>query len=135
LFVEARFEFTDFATAEAGDVDMVARTVGFVIVTITAKMEKIEFVDQALFLEEIDGAIDGDEMDVWINFLGAAENLIDIEVLFSVIHDLENHAALARKTDAALPESGLEMSGRVGGIDALAGGDASGWYRGHENVV
>jgi hypothetical protein len=114
---------------------MVPRTVGFVIVTIAAEMEKVEFVDQPLFLEEIDGAIDGDEMDVFINFLGAAENLIDVEMLFGVVHDLKNHAALTRETDAALAESGLEVSGGVGWINALAGGDTSGWCRGHENVV
>jgi len=50
LFVEAGFEFADFATAETGDVDVVAGAVGFVVVAIAAEMEEVEFVDQAFFL-------------------------------------------------------------------------------------
>jgi len=45
LFVEAGFEFADFATAEAGDVDVVAGTVRFVVVAVAAEVEEIELVD------------------------------------------------------------------------------------------
>src|SRR5882724_1532176 len=34
LFVQAGFEFADLAAAEAGDVDVVARTVGFIVVAV-----------------------------------------------------------------------------------------------------
>ena len=121
LIVEMTLEFADFSAAEAGDVDMIARAVGFVVVTIAAEMEEVKFVDEALFLEEIDSAIDGDEMDFVADFLGAFENLIDIEMLFGVVHDLENHAALTGEANAALTESLLKMAGGVGGIDAFAG--------------
>jgi hypothetical protein len=71
LFVEAGLEFADFATAETGDVYVVARAVGFVVVAVAAEMKEVELVDEALAFEEIDGAVDGDEVDFGIDGLGA----------------------------------------------------------------
>src|SRR5277367_4195067 len=59
LLVEFAFELADFAAADAGDMDMVARAVAFVEVAIAAEMQEIEFVDEALTLEKIQRAIDG----------------------------------------------------------------------------
>ena len=124
LFVEAGFEFADFAAAQTGDVDMIARAVGFVIVAIAAEVEEVEFVDEALALEKIDGAIDGDEMDFGINFLGAIEDLVDVEVLLGGVHHLENDAALAGEADAACTQGILQMALGSGRVNAFAGGDA-----------
>ena len=124
LFVEAGFEFADFAAAQTGDVDMIARAVGFVIVAIAAEVEEVEFVDEALALEKIDGAIDGDEMDFGINFLGAIEDLVDVEVLLGGVHHLENDAALAGEANALFAKRFLEMAGVFGGVEAFAGRDA-----------
>jgi hypothetical protein len=131
LFVETGFKFADFAAAKTGDMNVIARAVGFVIVAIAAEVEEVEFIDEALALEEIDGAVDGDEVDFGIDLLGAFENLVDIEMLLGGIHDLENDAALASDTDAALAESGLKMAGRFGRVDAFARRDASRWRGGH----
>ena len=60
LFIEARLEFTDFAATEASNVDVVAWAVGLVVMAITPEMEEIEFVDEAMFFEEIDGAVNSD---------------------------------------------------------------------------
>ena len=124
LLVEAGFEFADFAAAETGDVDVVARAVGFVVVAVTAEMEEIEFVDEAFFFEEIDGAVDGDEVYGGVHFLGALEDLVDVEVLLGGVHDLEDDAALASEANSLFAESFLEMAGGFGRVDALAGGDA-----------
>jgi len=124
LLVEARLEFTDLATAEAGDVDMVAGAVCFVIVAVAAEVQEIEFVDEALALEEIDGAVDGDQMNVGIDFLGAVENLVDVKMLLGRIHDLKDDAALASQTDATVAKRVLEMTLGGGGVDAFAGGNA-----------
>jgi hypothetical protein len=102
LLIEARFKFADFAAAETGDMDVVAGAVGFVIVAIAAKVEEIEFVNQALALEKIDGAIDRDEMNFRVDLLGALEDLVDVEMLFGGIHDLKDDAALAGKTNPTL---------------------------------
>ena len=45
LFVELAFEFADFAAANAGYVDVVARAVAFVEVAVAAKMQQVELVD------------------------------------------------------------------------------------------
>jgi hypothetical protein len=124
LFVEAGFEFADFATAETGDVDVVAGAVGFVVVAVAAEMEEVELVDEAFFFEEVDSAIDGDEVDRGVDFLGASENLIDIEVLLGGVHDFKDDAALASEANSLFAESFLEAASGFGGVDTFAGGDA-----------
>ena len=135
LFVETGFEFADFAAAETGDVDMVAGAVGFIIVAVAAEVEEVEFVDKAFFFEEVDGAVDGDEVDGGVHFLGAFEDLIDVEVLLGVVHDFEDDAALAGEANSLFAEGFLEVAGGFGGVDALAGGDAMCGGSGHEGIV
>ena len=126
LFVEAGFEFADLAAAETGDVDVVARAVSFVVVAIAAEMEKIELVDETFFFEQVDGAIDGDEMDGGIDFLGAREDLVDVEVLLGGVHDFQDDAALASEANSLFTKRLLEMAGGIGGVDTFAGRDAMG---------
>jgi len=114
---------------------MVAGAVSFVIVAIAAKVEEIELVDETFFLEEVDGAVDGDEVDFGIEFLGALEDLVDVEMLLGGIHDLEDDAALAGEAEAALAEGVLEMAGGSGGVDAFSAGDAVRWSCGHGRIV
>jgi hypothetical protein len=135
LLVETGLEFADLAAAKAGDVDVVARAVGFVVVAIAAKVEEIELVDEAFFFEQVDGAVDGDEMDFGADFLGAIQDLIDVEMLFGGVHDLEDDAALAREANAALTQRLLEVAGRGGNVDAFAAGDAMGWSDGHGTII
>jgi hypothetical protein len=135
LFIEARLEFADFAAAEAGDVNVVAGAMGFVVVAVAAEMEKVELVDEAFFFEEIDGAVNGDEVDGRVLFLCALENLIDIEVLLGGVHDFEDDAALTGEADSLFAQSFLKMAGGFGGVDAFAGGDAMCGRGGHEEIV
>jgi hypothetical protein len=131
LFVEAGLEFADFAAADTSYMDVIARAVSFVVVAVAAKVKEIELVNQTLFFEEVDGAVDGDEMDFGADFLGAIEDLVDVEMLFGGIHHLEDNAALAGETNAALAEGVLEVAGGFGGVDALAAGDTVRRIRGH----
>ena len=124
LLVETGFEFTNLAAAETSNVDVIARAVGFVVVAIAAEMKKVEFVNKALALEQINGAVDGDEVDVGIDFLRTVENLVDIEVLLGGVHDPETDAALASEAYATVTKGVLEMTLRGSGVDAFAGGDA-----------
>jgi len=48
LLVEPGLEFADFATAETGNMDVIARAMGLIVVAITTEMEEVELVDQAL---------------------------------------------------------------------------------------
>jgi hypothetical protein len=116
-------------------VDVVAGAVGFVVVAVAAEVEEVELVDEAFFFEEVDGAVDGDEMDSGVHFLGAFEDLIDVQVLLGVVHDFEDDAALAGEANSLLAEGFLQVAGGVGGVDAFAGGDAMCGRGGHERIV
>ena len=105
---------------------MIARAVGFVIVAVAAKMEQIEFVYETFALEEIDGAVNGDEMNFGIDFLGGIEDLVNVEMLLGRVHDLKDDPALAGETNAALAESGLQLAGGLGDVDAFAARDPMG---------
>jgi len=126
LFVKAGFELANLAATEAGDMNVIAGTVGFVVMAVAAEVEKIELVNEAFLFEKVDGAVDGHEMDGGVNFLGAREDLVDVEVLLGVVHDFQDDAALAGEADALLAKRSLETAGGVGGVDAFAGRDAMG---------
>jgi hypothetical protein len=116
LLVQAAFKFPHLAATQAGDVDVIARAVTFVIVTIATQVQEVELVDKAVLFEEVDGPVDGDEMHARIDFLGAREYLIDVQVLLGVIHDLKDDAALPGHAQAALTEELLQFSGSLRGV-------------------
>lgn len=125
LFIEAAFEFADLAAPQAGYVDVVAGPVAFVIVAVAAEVEQIKLVDEALFLEQVDGAVDRDEVHAGVDFLSAGEDLVDVEVLLGVVHDLKDDAALLGHAQTPLSEDLLQFAGGFGGIEAFPGGDAA----------
>jgi len=116
-------------------VDVVARAVSFVIVAIAAEVEEVELVDEAFFFEEVDSAVDGDQVDSGVHFLGAFEDLVDVEVLLGGVHDFKNDAALASESNSLFTQGFLQAAGGFGRVDSLAGGDAMCWRGGHENTV
>jgi hypothetical protein len=65
-------------------------------------------------------------MHARVNLLRPLENLIDIQMLFRVIHDLQDHAALAGHSNAARGYRLLKFSRGLGGVEALTGGDPVG---------
>jgi hypothetical protein len=121
LFVKMAFEFPDFTAAQAGDMNVVARAVGFVVMAIAAKVQQVKFINETMFFQKINRAVHGDQVDVFVQFLSAFEDLIDVEMLFGVVHHLENYAALARQANSLLTESFLEMTGGLDSIEAFAG--------------
>jgi hypothetical protein len=124
LFVNFGFKFADGAALQAGDVDVVARTVAFIKMLVAAQVQKIEFVDQAVALQQVERAINGDAMNARIDFHGAVEDRAGVEVALGAVHDLENNSALAREADAAFGEGFLKAAGTRVGVDAFAGGDS-----------
>ena len=95
LLEESAFHFSNFSATQTGDVNVIAQAVAFVIMLIAADMEQVKLVNQADALEHIERAIDGDAMDVRIDFLGAFENGSGVQVLVSMVHDLDENTALA----------------------------------------
>jgi len=68
-----------------------------------------------------------------IDFLGAGEDLVHVEMLFGGIHDLEDDPPLAGQTNAALAEGGLQMARGSGGVDAFSAGDTMCWSGDHKS--
>jgi hypothetical protein len=67
-----------------------------------------------------------------VNFLRAFEDLIHVEMLLGVVHDLQDDAALARHANPARGYGLLEPSCGLRGVEALGGGSAVGWTSCHE---
>jgi hypothetical protein len=124
LLEEAGLEFSDFAAAQAGDVDVIARSMGFVVMLIAAEMEEIEFVDQAMALQEIEGAIDSDAMDMGIDALRALEDFVGGEVALGAVHHLKEDAPLTREADAFFGERSFQAAGARIDVNAFSGTDA-----------
>ena len=107
----------------------------FVVVAIAAEVEEIEFVDQALLLEQVERAIDGDLGDLRIDFYGAFEDFAGVQVAAGGFHHLQDGAALAREANAAGAEGLLQVAGGFA-VDAFAGGDSVSGVFGHdENII
>ena len=103
---------------------MIARAVAFVEVLIAAEVQEVELIDQAIALEQIEGAIDRDTMDAGIDFLRAFEDGASVQVAFGVVHDLEQDFPLPGETHAALFKCGLQTARALVRVDAFAGGDS-----------
>jgi hypothetical protein len=101
---------------------MVARAVAFVKVAVSAKVQQIELVNQAVALKQIYGAVHGDASDARIDFLGALENFAGIQVAARGLHNLQQDAALASEPDSARAELVLQASWRLV-VDALTSGN------------
>lgn len=120
IFVKLRFKFTHFSATHAGDVDVVARAVAFVIVSMAAKMEKVQFVDEAVIFEQVHGAIDRDARDIGIDFLRAFENFFGVHVAWCAFEHFDEDHALPREANAAFSDLAREMAGRFVLVDAFA---------------
>jgi hypothetical protein len=116
LFEKRAFHFPDLAAAQAGYVDVVAETMAFVVVLIAMDVEQVELVNQAVALEHVERAIDGDAVNARIDLLRQLENRPGVQVPLGIIHHLKQDAALAREAYAALGEGGLQAAGTGVGV-------------------
>jgi hypothetical protein len=108
------FEFGDLSATETGHVDVISLRATLIKMFFALQVHEIEFIDQPLALEEVEGAVDGDAVDLRIEFLGAAKNSGGIEVLLGGFDDTQDHFALAGHAKSAGHELGLETSGLLG---------------------
>jgi hypothetical protein len=131
LLEESAFHFPYFSATQAGDVNVIAQAVTFVIVLIAADVEEVKLVNQADALEHIDRAIDGDAVDVRVNFLRAFENCACIQMLVGAIHYLHENTALASQANFLGRERGLQAAGTLVSVDTFAAGDALSAMEGH----
>ena len=124
LFVKIALEFADLAAAQARDMDVVPRPVRLIIVPVAPQVEQVQLVDQAFFFQQVNRAVNRDEVYASVNLLRAIENLIHVQVLLSVVHDLQDDAPLPRHANPACSRRLLESSRGFRGIQALTGGNA-----------
>jgi hypothetical protein len=111
---ESALEFRDFAATEARHVDVVALRTSLVKMFFALEMHEIEFVHEAVALEQAESAVDGDAVDIGIEFAGALKNLRGVEVLLRGFDDAQDRTALVRHAQSAGHEFGLEASGSFG---------------------
>ena len=111
FFVELAFELSDFPASHASDVNMVARAVALIKMTVAPQVKKVELVYQSLALQQIEGSVDGDTRDSRINFLGAFENFVGVEVSPGGFHNLQKNFSLPREAYSARGQFVLKPSG------------------------
>ncbi len=103
---------------------MIPRAMALVEVLSAAQVEQVELVNQPVFLQEIEGAVDGDAMHARINLLRAFEDRACVQVTFGAIHHLQENKSLTREPKTALFKGFLQAAGAGVNIDSFAGGDA-----------
>ena len=96
FFVEFAFKLANLSTSHTRYMDMVARAMTLVEMAIAAKVKKVQFINQALALQQVDRAIHGDASDPGVDFLGAFEDFTRVQMAAGAFHYLQQDAALAR---------------------------------------
>jgi len=112
--------------------DVIAGSVAFVVVLVAVNVEQVELVDQAVFFEHVERAVDGDLVDARVDLLGAIEQRAGVEVALGLVHHLNQDAALAREANSPLGERGTQAA--VVSVDSLAAGDAMGSWIVHRDI-
>jgi hypothetical protein len=107
-------KFGNPAAAQAGHVNVVASQPALVVVAFAVDVHQVEFVDQAMALEQAQRAVDRAAVDAGVEFLRLAENLGGVEMLAGGFHDAEDGAALLGHPDAAFGKVGLQAAGNFG---------------------
>jgi hypothetical protein len=102
---------------------MIAWPVGFVVVPVAAKMQQVQFVNEALLFQQVNRAVNGDEMHARVNLLRSLENLIDVQMLLGIIHYLQDDAPLPGHANSPRSRGLQEFPRCFGGIEALTSRD------------
>ena len=124
VFVEFAFEFTDSSALNAGDVNVIARAVAFVVMTMPSKMEKVQLVDQSVVFEQFERAIDGYTGNFGVDRLSLLQDFGRVHMADRRFNYLNHDAALTRETNAPGAKLALKLARRFMNVDAFACGDA-----------
>jgi hypothetical protein len=107
---QVTLEFRNLATAQARHVNVVPLGAAFVVVFLALHVHEIEFVNQTMSLEQSQGAIDSDPVNLGIEAAGAAQQLTGVKVLLGGLDHAQNRAALARHAQSARHQFRLQAS-------------------------
>ena len=97
-------KFFNFTASQADDVSVFLLQSGLVIMLIAALMHQVELVDESALFEHLQGAVDGDAIELRILLFGEFEKGVGVEVLAGFVDQFEKNFALPRQPDALLPE-------------------------------
>lgn len=98
---QVAFELCNLAAAKACHVDMIPLRAPFVKVLFPLHVHEVELINQAVTLEKIQGAIDGDSIDAWIESPRLTEDLRGIEMLLRGFNHAKNGSSLMGHPQAA----------------------------------
>ena len=84
---------------------------GFVVVLIADEVHQVELVDQAALLEQFEGAVDGDAVELGVALVGQVVERFGVQVFARGLDQIEQKLALAGQPDAAVAEG---LAGGVG---------------------
>jgi hypothetical protein len=107
---EIAFKFHDLPATQARHVNVIALRPSLIEVFLALHVHEVEFIDQAVALEEAERAIDGNAVNSGIQFAGVPENLRGIKMLFGGFDDAKNGPPLVSKTNAARSERSLQSA-------------------------
>lgn len=108
----------------AGHVNVIARAVAFVVMTMPPKMKKVQLVDQPVVLEQFQRAVDGHARYFGIDLLSLLQNFGRVHMANRRFNYLNHDAALTRETNVPGAQLALKLAGRFLNVDAFARGDA-----------
>jgi hypothetical protein len=134
LFVQPALELAHLPAAQASHMNVIPRTVRLVVVPIATQMQQVQFVNQAMLFEQINGAVDGNQVHARVDPLRALQDLIDVQVLLCIVHHLQNHAPLPRQADASCAQRLLQSASGFRGIESLTGRSPVLWGCGHAAI-
>jgi hypothetical protein len=97
-------ELFHFSATEADDVGVFLFAARFVKMLLTRLVHEIELVHESTFLEELEGAVDGDAVELRVFFPGELEEAFGVEVLAGFVDEIEEDLALTGLAHAAAGE-------------------------------
>ena len=101
---------------------MVAAGFDFVVVLLAFQMHQVEFVNKAVALQEIEGAIDGGAVDGGLALAGESEERGGVQMLVGALDDFEEDAALGGDAHALTCKFLEERTSFEGAVGLAEGG-------------
>jgi|GEM_PF-1171689 len=103
--------FFHFAATQADHVGVLPLHAGFIVVLVAVFVEQVKLVDKTRFLEHLQCAVNGDSVQLGIRLAGLYIEGFCIEVLPTLIDEIEQNLALPGEADAALLQRSCHFHG------------------------
>lgn len=107
-------ELKYLAAAEACHMQMIALRTALVVVFLSLEMHQVQFINQAVALQQVQCAIDSDPVNVGIKPSRLAQNLAGIEVLLSSLDYAQDRPALTSHAQSTGHQLSLQPAGLFG---------------------